>query len=346
MTTTKTTAAKALEAAEGQHPKTGDRGLYDAAARNLVSVIMILAWIVKKCIREASPYSVREIAAKFIVGEPLVRKKAVYRDDAEAEDPGRAKMDQTEDTSIAEGTVRYDILFTLKLPGEEEPITVIVNVEVQNRTDLPYPLIARGVSYAARMLGSQGPNYGNLHKVYSIWIVSNPAKENENTVNSYMMASRTDGGALEEIENAGDLLEVVFLNLGEPESVQDPENPDILRLLDVLFSKNLTTEEKKNILETDFDIPMTKKMEEDMETMQAYRLFFEEEAEKRGLQQGVKQGLQQGIKQGLQQGIKEGEQKTLYSLVRAGDLSLSKAAERLGITTEQLKKDMQSISAE
>ena len=328
MATTKTTAAKALETAAGQHPEDGKRGLYDAAAKRLVAVRYILAWIVKKCIREASQFSVKDIATKYITGDPYVMQKPVYRDDTEAEDPGRAKLDQTEDASVSEGTVRYDILFTLDLPGKEAPITVIVNIELQNRADLDYPLIARAVSYVARMLGSQGPNYNNLHKVYSIWVISNPRHDRENTIDSYTLACRTAGRPLRAIEKDGDLLEIVFLNLGEPEAVRDPENPDILWLLDVLFSKTMDITEKKNILESDFDIPMTRKMEEELETMQDKRLWFEVEAENRGLKQGFENGQRQ----------------MLYSLIQDGILSAATAAKKLGITEKQLMKDMQAAA--
>lgn len=323
MTREKTTAAKLVEAAEGQHPE-GKRGLYDAAAKNLVAARQILAWIVKKCIREAQHLSVVDIATKYIAGEPEVRKKAVYRDDAEAEDPGRARLDQTEDASITEGTVRYDILFTLNLPGEKEPITVIVNVEVQNRIDLPYPLAVRGISYASRMLGSQGPDYNNLHKVYSIWIISNPEEERENTITSHVWATRTDDGPLQEIESDADLMEVVFLNLGEPEPVQDPEHPDVLWLLDALFSKKLTTSEKMELMETNFDIPMTKEMEDYMETMQANRLWFEADAEKRGREAGRD----------------EGQRQMLYSLVKKGKLTMAEAAEEVGVSIQMFQQDM------
>lgn len=265
------------------------------------------AWIVKKCVREASRISVQDIATKCIAGEPEVRERPVYREDAEANDPGRAKLDPTEDKSITEGTVWYDIRFTLELPGEKEPITILINVEVQNRTDLPYPLISRGISYAARMLGSQGPAYNNLRKVYSIWIVSNPKKGRENTVTYHRWSTETEAGALEKIEKDGDLMEVIFLNLGEPEEVQDPENPD------ALFSKKLTTSEKKDLMETTFDIPMTKEMEDDMQTMEENRLWFEIEAERQ----------------------------LLYKLVKKGRLTMAEAAEEAGVPVQTFQQDME-----
>ncbi len=61
-----------------------------------------------------------------------------------------------EDTSIREGTVRYDIHFRVCVPGtERESVEIIMNVEVQN-SDLPgYPIPKRAVYYVARLISAQ-----------------------------------------------------------------------------------------------------------------------------------------------------------------------------------------------
>lgn len=55
------------------------------------------------------------------------QKKAVCRGDAE--DPGRAKLKQSEDACMPEGTVRHGILLTLNLAGEKNCISVTVKGE-------------------------------------------------------------------------------------------------------------------------------------------------------------------------------------------------------------------------
>ena len=57
---------------------------------------------------------------------------------------------------------------------------------------------------------------------------------------------------------------VLMLRLGSAEEANDKP---ILRLLDVLLSSETKPEEKKSILENDFDIPMTKSMSEEANTM-------------------------------------------------------------------------------
>lgn len=81
------------------------------------------------------------------------------------------------------------------------------------------------------------------------------------------MLKETEEGRTEAPEEATNLMEVIFLNLGEPAAEQDPEHPSLLWLLDVLLSNTMETAEKKKLLETIFDIPMTKEMEDDMVAM-------------------------------------------------------------------------------
>lgn len=319
--------AKAIDASKDQNPQRGRLGLYDAAARKIVATRYILAWIVKSCVREAAAVSVKEIAVKCIPEDISISRIPVHRNDAEAEDPGTAAMLPTEDTSITEGTVRYDIRFNLHLPGGDVPVTILVNVELQNYVHLSYPLAARAVSYAARLLGQQGPSYNDLHKVYSIWIISIPKKKDENTVVTYRMAktitnlAETTAGSTERsIGEEADLMEVVLLNLGEPDAVADPECPSLLRLLDVLFTKSLETAEKKEILEKEFGIPMTKTMEEDLETMQAVRYGFEVDAEARGRAAGMNE--------------------LLYRQVMDGVISLVQAAQYAHTSEEEFEKAM------
>lgn len=307
----KTSVAQAIDASKGQETETGKRGYYDGASKRIVSTRMILAWIVRACVPQAAEIPVRKLAEEAIPGKVHFREIPVYREDAE--DPGNVQMEPTEDAAVYEGTVRYDILFELKLPGTA-PITVIINVELQNKTDLPYPPEARAMSYAARQLGQQGPDYDNLKKVYTIWIVSNPAAAERNTIVRYQIKKTVSDGQIQP-PGAADLMEAVFLNLGPEQDVEVPKDPEVLRLLDVLFSNDISTADKKTILETDFGIPMTKEVVSDMEAMADLRFGFEVEAEERG--------------------EKRGEQRMLFNLVKEGDLSAEKAARILGMTKEQ-----------
>lgn len=72
-----------------------------------------------------------------------------------------------------------------------------------------------------------------------------------------------------------------------------------------------------------------------METVQNNRLWFEADAEKRGLDLGIKRGIDQGLKEGQRQ-----MRQMLYSLVRRGKLTMAEAAEEAGVPIQTFRQDM------
>lgn len=104
----------------------------------------------------------------------------------------------------------------------------------------------------------------DFEKVYSIWICMNPSKSAGNTITRYSIRKEDLVGELEAEAGDYDILTMVMLCLGGDTG----ENYEgILKLLDVLFSKERNAGEKKQILEAEFGIEMTKKMEEEVHVM-------------------------------------------------------------------------------
>ena len=60
----------------------GEMISYDEACKQVLANKIILAWILKACVREYNDYSVEEIAAKYIEGEPEVSKSTVHVDES------------------------------------------------------------------------------------------------------------------------------------------------------------------------------------------------------------------------------------------------------------------------
>lgn len=52
----------------------------------------------------------------------------------------------------------------------------------------------------------------------------------------------------------------------------------------------------------------------------------------------IEEGREEGLAEGRQEGLAEGQKKTLLSLVQKGRLSVSEAAEELGITEEEFQR--------
>ena len=59
-----------------------DKVRYDAACKRLLSEKIILAWIMKSCLEEYRDYEVKEIARRYIEGEPQVGTVPVGSDES------------------------------------------------------------------------------------------------------------------------------------------------------------------------------------------------------------------------------------------------------------------------
>lgn len=279
--------------AQGLH-STDDSAGYDAACKRVLSEKAILARIMKACLAEYRDCPVRDIEEKYIEGQPQVSSVPVLPDEEGSVISGL----DTEDKSVHEGTVTYDIRFRAIAPDSGELIGLIVNVEAQNNFYPGYPLTKRGVYYCSRMISSQygreftGSHYEKLKKVYSIWICMNPPRRRENTITRYRLTEEhLVGEAVEPVQNY-DLLSIVMLCLGGP----DGENYNgVLRMLDVLLSNETSEAEKRKILQDDYDIQMTRTMESEVSVMCNLSKGVMEKGIAKGMEKGRAEGMEKGI---------------------------------------------------
>ena len=72
---------------------------------------------------------------------------------------------------------------------------------------------------------------------------------------------------------------------------EDDTEHELLRLLDVLLSSDKKAEEKKIILENEFQIPMTETLEEEVEFM----CNLSDGVEQKGIQKGIEQEKRQTV---------------------------------------------------
>ena len=165
----------------------GDKARYDKACKSLLSSVQILARILKYCVSEFRECDIKDIEEQYIEGEPIISKREVHQDEQGEFIQG---MD-TEDSSMTEGTVYFDIMFYVLLPNSDKRVRMIINVEAQNKFDPGYPLIMRGIYYGSRMISSQygtvfdKSHYEKIEKVYSIWICPDPPVDRKNTIVKY-----------------------------------------------------------------------------------------------------------------------------------------------------------------
>ena len=313
---------------------------YDKTAKKLLANKQILAQIMKGCVDEYSECSVDEIAEKYIEGTPEVGTVGVHVDDTNRppKAPDVITGSNNEDSTLTEGTVRYDVRFDAIAPtaandaAQQDVIRLIINVEAQTAFNPGYPLTKRAIYYCSRMISAQhGPifkksEYGKIRKVYSIWVCTKPSDEFQNTLTRYSIRpEQLIGNAAEKLENY-DLMSVVTICLGKP----DTENyTGILKFLDVLLSSSRAATEKKKILEEEFGVAMSEELEEVLIMC--------------NLSQGVKaEGREEGIGIGREEGIGIGEMRMLIKQVRKGRVTVEEAAEDAEMTVEEFKKVMEN----
>lgn len=246
----------------------------DTACKQLLANKIILAWIMKYTMKEYQNYSVQEIAENYIEGFPVISTVSVHSDvkDPESKNTDLSESefihgDSTEDSTITEGTVTFDIRFRAIAPQNGEYVTLIINIEAQNDFYPGYPLIKRGIYYCCRMISAQygtefqNSHYENIKKVYSIWICINPPKNKQNTITKYEIADKNLFGDAKEVLEQYDLLAAVLICLKCPTSKQN-DNKGLIDLLSTLLSSEITAKDKKEILQNDFNIFMEKDLEE------------------------------------------------------------------------------------
>ena len=302
----------------------------DASCKKVLANKIILAWIMKHSMEEFQEFDIAEIAEKYIEGTPQIANIAVHQDEADV--PLINGM-STESVSVREGTVTYDVRFWAVHPRSGELIRLIINVEAQNDFYPGYPLVKRGIYYGSRMISAQygteftNSDYGKIKKVYSIWICMNPPQYRQNTISKYAMTESNMVGEVKEAKENYDLMTIIMICLGDSEKVE----ADLLKMLNVLFSEEKSAQEKKNILEKNFDIKMTKKLEKEMMQMCNYSDGVLE----RGIEQGIERGIEQGIEQGMERGMQSGIENSIRNLMESMKLTVGQAMEALKVPEEE-----------
>ena len=313
---TETTLSKTMAAST-------EKEQYDAACKRLLAEKIILAWIMKNTIKEYASYSVQEIANQYIEGTPQIGEVPVLPDETNPRISGTG----VEDTTITEGTITYDIRFMAILPQNRELVRMIINLEAQNDFYPGYPLIKRALYYCSRMISAQygteftKSHYEKIKKVYSIWICMNPPENRKNSITKYSITEQNLVGDVKEPHENYDLITAIMICLGDD---SDNEPDSLLRLLDILLSSDRNVNEKKQLLENDFQISMTEHLE-------------------RGVSEMC--NLSKGIEEkGIQQGIEQGTLSSIKNLMESMDWSLEQAMDALKLSGEEREKYLSSLT--
>lgn len=300
---------------------------YDQAAKKVLSQKKILAFILKRMVEEFKDESVQDIMTKYIEGTPLISQVPVHPDETNQEIE-RIHGNNTEDGSISEGMVRYDILFQALVPKTKEPLMLIINIEAQGKAKPGYSILKRATYYASRMISSQrgrdfyGDDYDKIKKVYTIWICRNAPKDTGNSINRYRMMEERLHGKYHAEQWQYNILNVVMLYLGDRKT-QD----DLIEMLRIIFKEKAPARVKKQQLEEAYGIRLT-----------------EDETKELSKMCNLSEGL---YNSGFNDGTYGRAKTDLRNLIESTGWSLAKAMEMLRIPPEEkenLEKELQKGS--
>lgn len=318
-----------------------DKAKYDRCAKKLLAFKAIDAWILKSCVKEFYSYSVDYISEHCMSGNVEISEHAVHQDQLNRSqkvsgDEQVTKMN-SESSSVNEGTVYYDVRFTATAPDNGDPVTLIINLEIQTKDKPGYELVTRGTYYCARMISEQygtvftNEHYEKIQKVYSIWICPATAECRKNGMFRYHTIEEPVIGEAYVKKEAYDLTEVIVLNLGDAENEAECS---VLNLLNTLFSPTVLPAEKKKVLSEKYNIAMTAELESEVQRMCNLSTVIENKAR------------EEGIKKGIEEGIDIGDLRTTVKYYKKGKITLEEAAADLHMTLEEFKEKMNQLPPE
>ena len=297
---------------------------YDTSAKRLLGQKSILAHILVKTVDEFRGMNPKDVV-DCIEGTPHISTVPVepgLTNTVSERNGERLVGFNAENQDVNEGLVRFDIVFYVRMPsagGRKDGLSqIIINVEAQKDEPKGYKILNRAIFYVSRLISSQkerdfeNSSYDDIKRVYSIWVCMNM----EESSMSHVHLTKEDLIGSYEWKGNLDLLNIIMLGLAK-ELPEHDETYELHRLLGALLSKELTIEEKLNIIGKEYDIPIEENFRKDVSVMC---------------------NLSQGIKEdGIAIGRAEGEAGLIMKMYKNG-----LTAEQIASATD---KDIEEVKA-
>ena len=238
---------------------------YDESAKRLLGQKSILAHILVKTVEDFKGMNPKDVVS-YIEGKPYISTVPVEPGLTNKQECQRIVGLNSENAELNEGLVRFDIVFYVRM--KDGLSQIIINVEAQKDEPKGYEILNRAIFYVSRLISSQkerdfeNSSYDDIKRVYSIWVCMNMDKNsmnhihltNDNVIGSYEWKGKLD------------LLNIVMIGLAE-ELPEHDERYELHRLLGALLSKELTIDEKLNIIGNEYDIPIEENLRKDVSIM-------------------------------------------------------------------------------
>ncbi|MCD7847920.1 MAG: Rpn family recombination-promoting nuclease/putative transposase, partial [Oscillospiraceae bacterium] len=238
---------------------------YDTAAKVFLAHKSILSRILVATVDEFKGMEPDEVEG-FIEGDVHVGNVPVDPGLTNAENGERIVGLNTVQPEIREGYVTFDVIFYVRM--RDGLSQIIINVEAQKDDTPGYDILNRAIFYVSRLISSQkerdftGSHYNDLKRVYSIWICMNMDEcswDYFHLTDDVIIPGHKWNGRL-------DLLNIVLLGIPN-ELPEQGEEYELHRLLSTMFSVELTSNERLNILENEYGIDVKPDFRKELDTM-------------------------------------------------------------------------------
>lgn len=227
-----------------------------------------MAHILVKTVDEFKGMNPKTVVA-YIEGKPFINVVPVepgMTNKSYVKEGQRVVGFNSENTELNEGLVRFDIVFYVRM--KDGLTQIIINLEAQKDEPNEYEILNRAVFYVSRLISSQkerdfkNTNYNDIKRVYSIWVCMNM---DENSMSHIHLVKDNMVGSYE-WKGKMDLLNIVMIGLSN-ELPEHDEKYELHRLLGTLLSEELTVEERLDIIENEYDIPIEENIRKDVSVM-------------------------------------------------------------------------------
>lgn len=241
---------------------------YDENAKKILAQKHVLAWILVKTVDEFKGMKPSNVVP-LIEGEPKIGIVPVNpgMTNAVKEEGGEQIVGfNTENAENHEGLIRFDIVFYVRM--KDGLSQIIINVEAQKKEPTTYNLLNRAVFYVSRLISSQKErdfkksNYDDIRRVFSIWVCMNM---DENTM-GYVHLTKEEVLGSFKWKGGLDLINIVLIGISNSLPEHD-EKYELHRLLGALFSEQLSGEDKLEIIEKEYSIPLEDDIRKEVQTM-------------------------------------------------------------------------------
>ena len=259
---------------------------YDESAKRLLGQKSILAHILVKTVDEYAGMDPKDVVP-YIEGEPFINTVPIetgFTNTVIKNDESLVVGLNSENPELHEEMIRFDIIFYVRM--KDGLSQIIINVEAQKDEPNGYDILNRAIFYVSRLISSQkerdfvNTNYDDIKQVFSIWICMNMDD------NSLSHIHLTKDEMLKPCNWKGniDLLNIVLIGITN-EIPEHDEKYEMHRLIGALLSSELKEQEKLDIIEHEYNIPISQEFREDVRIMCNLGTGIEERATEKATEQ-------------------------------------------------------------